>query len=116
MSFRFVGLLDTITRVRGVHGAMLVAADDGVVVAESLMEGVRGNAVAALAASLVKRLHRAAEASGVGTPYFVHLQAEEGVLLTVPAGDGMVLVVVGEADVNVGLARLEMLRAVEGIA
>ena len=41
-----------ITSVRGVRGAMVVAGADGLVVAESLMEGIKGAAVAALAASL----------------------------------------------------------------
>lgn len=116
MSSRLLRQLDGVTRVRGVRGAMLVAADDGLVVAESLMEGVRGNAVAALAASLVKRMGNAARSSGAGSPQFVHLQGERGVLLSVPAPDGMVLVVIGEADLNVGLARLAMLRAIEGMA
>ena len=113
---RFRRLLDVITRVRGVRGAMLVAVDDGLVVAESLMEGVRGNAVAALAASLMKRFGRAARAGGVGTPHFLHLQALDGTLLMVPAPEDMLLVAVAEAEVNVGLVRLEMLRAVEEVA
>jgi predicted regulator of Ras-like GTPase activity (Roadblock/LC7/MglB family) len=35
-------VLDRVNAVRGVRGAVLVAADDGIVVAESLMEGVDG--------------------------------------------------------------------------
>lgn len=112
----FARLLDTITRVPRVRGAMLVAADDGLVVSEALMEGVRGNAVAALTASLVKRLGYASAACGTGSPMFVHLQATEGTLLAVPAAGELLLVVVADADVNVGLARLEMLRAVESVA
>ncbi|HEU5467291.1 MAG TPA: roadblock/LC7 domain-containing protein, partial [Gemmatimonadales bacterium] len=54
-----------ITSVRGVRGAMVVAGADGLVVAESLMEGIKGAAVAALAASLATRLGRAMEAGGV---------------------------------------------------
>lgn len=116
MTMRFRRLLDAITRVRGVRGAMLVAVDDGLVVAESLMEGVRGNAVAALAASLMHRFRRAAEPGGIGPPHFLHLQATEGTLLAVPAVPDMLLVAVADADVNVGLVRLEMLRAVEDVA
>lgn len=116
MSFAYRRLLEAITRVRGVRGAMLVAAADGLIVAEALMEGVRGNAVAALAASLTKRVGSAAEASGVGLPHFLQLQATEGVLLAVPAGQDLLLVTVADPDVNVGLARLEMLRAVEALA
>lgn len=115
MSVVYRRLLETITRVRGVRGAMLVAAQDGLIVAESLMEGVRGNAVAALAASLATKVGNAAAASGVGLPHFVQLQATAGTLLTVPVGEDLLLVAVADADVNIGLTRLEMLRAVEAM-
>ncbi|HYT04373.1 MAG TPA: roadblock/LC7 domain-containing protein [Gemmatimonadales bacterium] len=105
--------LDLVTRVRGVRGAMLVSGDDGLVVAEQLMEGIKGTAVAALAASLANRLRRAMEAAGVGASLFWHLQAERGALLVVGATSGILVVAVAEPDVNVGLVRLELLRAAE---
>lgn len=107
--------LDLITRVRGVRGAMLVAGDDGLVVAEQLMEGIKGSAVAALAASLAGRLRRAMEAAGVGASVFWHLQADHGTLLVVPAASGILVVAVAEPDVNIGLVRLELLRAAEAV-
>ena len=116
MTTRFQTALDRVTRVRGVRGAMLVGGDDGLVVAESLMEGVRGNAVAALAASLAKRFRRASETAACGPPEFLHLQGTQGSLLASPAPSGMLLVVVAEADINVGLARLEMRKAGEAVA
>ena len=106
-------VLDLVTRVHGVRGAMLVAGDDGLVVAEQLMEGIKGPAVAALAASLATRLRRALEAAGVGAGQFWHLQAEQGALLVVPTSGGTLVVAVAEPDVNVGLVRLELLRAAE---
>jgi len=107
--------LDLVTRVRGVRGAMLVSADDGLIVAEQLMEGIKGSAVAALAASLAGRLRRAMEAAGLGTSVFWHLQADQGTLLVVPAASGMLVVAVAEPDVNIGLVRLELLRAGEAV-
>jgi len=109
--------LDLVTRVRGVRGAMLVSAEDGLVVAEQLMEGIKGGAVAALAASLAGRLRRAMEAAGTGTSVFWHLQAEQGALLVVPgdASAGILVVAVAEPDVNIGLVRLELLRAAEAV-
>jgi predicted regulator of Ras-like GTPase activity (Roadblock/LC7/MglB family) len=111
--------LDLITRVRGVRGAMLVSEEDGLVVAEQLMEGIKGGAVAALAASLAGRLRRAMEAAGTGTSVFWHLQAEQGAILVVPGGDsqggGILVVAVAEPDVNIGLVRLELLRAAESV-
>lgn len=107
-------VLDGVTRVRGVRGAMLVASEDGLVVAEQLMEGIKGSAVAALAASLAGRLRRAMLAAGLGPSQFWHLQCEDGALLVVPGKQESLLVVaVTERDVNVGLVRLELLRAAE---
>jgi predicted regulator of Ras-like GTPase activity (Roadblock/LC7/MglB family) len=108
--------LDLITRVRGVRGAMLVSGDDGLVIAEQLMEGIKGSAVAALAASLAGRLRRAMDAAGLGETVFWHLQADHGTLLVVPAASGILVVAVAEPDVNIGLVRLELLRAVEAVA
>jgi predicted regulator of Ras-like GTPase activity (Roadblock/LC7/MglB family) len=116
MTAAFKQVLDLITRVRGVRGAMLVSGDDGLVVAEQLMEGIKGTAVAALAASLAGRLRRAMEAAGIGASVFWHLQAEHGALLVVPAASGILVVAVTEPDVNVGLVRLELLRAAEAAA
>lgn len=107
--------LDLVTRVRGVRGAMLVAGGDGLVVAEQLSEGIKGAAVAALAASLAHRLRRAMGAAGVGTSLFWHLQCDEGALLVVPAASGILVVAVAAPDVNVGLVRLELLRAAEAV-
>lgn len=116
MSARLDAALDRVTRVRGVQGALLVSADDGLVVAEALMEGIRGNAVAALAAALAARLGKAVRAAGAGEPRFVHLAADRGALLLLPAGEGLLLVAITDDAVNVGLARLELQRAAEGIA
>ncbi|MDH4044119.1 MAG: roadblock/LC7 domain-containing protein [Gemmatimonadota bacterium] len=113
---RMYDALDRITRVRGVRGAMVVSAEDGLVVGEAVMEGVRGNAVAALAASLAARLGRAAGAAEAGAQRFVHLQAEVGAMLLMPGADGLVIVAVTDQHVNVGLVRLEMQRMVEDIA
>ena len=92
-------------RVRGVRGALLVAGDDGLVIAEQLMEGIKGSALAALAASLGTKLRRAMEGAGVGAGQFWHLQAEQGALLAVPADSGVLVVAVADPDVNVGLER-----------
>jgi predicted regulator of Ras-like GTPase activity (Roadblock/LC7/MglB family) len=113
VSESFERALDGITRVRGVRAALMVTGEDGLVIADTVMEGVRRDAVAALAASLSTRMTKAAARAGVGEQQFLHLQAEQGALLTMPASDGVLVVVLAEKEVNVGLVRLEMLRAVE---
>ena len=57
--------LDRVTRVPGVRGALVVAATDGLVVAAQLMDGIDGQAAAALTGSLVGRLGRTAESAGL---------------------------------------------------
>ena len=111
MSARYREALERVSAVRGVQGSMLVSASDGLVVAESLMEGVDGRAVAALAASLAGRLGRTTESAGLSAPRVVHLRAERGSLLAVPAADDLLVVAVMRADANIGLARLEMIAA-----
>ena len=89
--------LERVTRVAGIRGAMLVSESDGLVVAEALAEGLEGAAVAALAASLTLRLRRTAQTAGLAVPAVVQLKAETGTLITVPAGDDLLLVAVAIA-------------------
>lgn len=104
--------LDRLSRVRGVSGSMFVAADDGLAVAQLLMDGVNGKALAAFAASLARKVSGAAAATDAGRVKFIQMQAAGGVLL-VCTGTELLVAVVADAGVNVGLARLEMMRAVE---
>ena len=104
-------VLERITRVAGVRGALVASAGDGLVVAEQLMEGVDGRAAAALAGSLVSRLVRTAGAAGRRAPAFVQLRADRGSILAAPGGADLVLIAVAGPDANVGRARLEMLDA-----
>ncbi len=125
MSMRFRGILDTITRVRGVRGAMIVGYQDGLVISDSLMEDVRGNALAALTSSLIKHVANATSASGAGAPQFLHVQAARGALLAVVGGRGggggegggaeILVVAIADPSVNVGLVRLELIRAAEAV-
>ncbi len=107
--------LDRVSGIRGVRGAMLVSAPDGLVVADSLMDGIDGQAIAALASSLVGRLGRATRAAGMPAPELVHLRAEFGSVLAVPAGAEILVVAVTSRDANLGLARLEMLEVARGL-
>ncbi len=115
MSMRFRGILDTITRVRGVRGAMIVGYQDGLIISDSLMEDVRGNAVAALTSSLTKQVANATSASGAGAPQFLHVQAARGALLAVVRDAEILVVAIADPSVNVGLVRLELIRAAEAV-
>lgn len=108
--------LERVTQVPGVRGSLLISGDDGLVVAERLMEGIDGRAVAALAASLVQRLGRAVDGAGLRSPTFVHLRSNDGSVLAAPGRDDLVLVAVANVDANLGRARIEMLDAVGRLA
>jgi predicted regulator of Ras-like GTPase activity (Roadblock/LC7/MglB family) len=108
--------LDRVTRVSGVRGALVVAAADGLVVAEQLMDGVDGQAAAALTGSLVGRLTRTATSAGLRPPAFVHLRGDTGSVLAAPGPEDLVLVAVVGPDANLGLARLEMIEAARQLA
>jgi predicted regulator of Ras-like GTPase activity (Roadblock/LC7/MglB family) len=111
----FTAVLDTLIRQRGVRGSLVVSAGDGIPVDSNLQFGQDGNRVAALAASLYRKARRSAQAAGLGGTGFMQLEAETGRLCII-GGDEIVLVVVAERSANVGLIRVEMLRAAEALA
>lgn len=106
--------LESLSRVHGVAGAMVVEAEAGVPVLEELAEGVRGGAVAALTASLYRRTAEAAGAAGFGSVTTLQLEAESGHVLAAGAGE-LILVVIAERDASLGMLRLELARAAEAL-
>jgi predicted regulator of Ras-like GTPase activity (Roadblock/LC7/MglB family) len=108
----FADTLAQLTRQRGVLGSMVVSEADGIIVDSNLQIGVKGNVVAALAASLYRKARLSAQAAGLGTAAFLQLEAQRGRVCAVGRGD-LLLVTVAESRANVGLIRVEMLRAVE---
>ncbi len=112
MTPQYAPLLDALTRLRGIRGALVVSGEDGLVVAESLIGGLKGGALAAVSATLASRAAELSGKSGFGVPRFLHLQGDDGALLIAPAAD-LLLVAVAGRDVPLGLLRLEMLRTAE---
>lgn len=104
--------LERVTQVPGVRGSLVISAADGLVVAERLMDGIDGRAIAALAGSLIQRLGRATLGAGMRIPTFVHLRGNQGSVLAAPGRNDLVLVALTGLDANLGLARVEMLDAV----
>lgn len=115
MSTPFTVVLDALTRNRGVRAGLVVSASDGITIDSNLQIGQDGNRVAALAASLYRKARKSAAAAGFGATGFMQLEAESGRLCLI-GGDEIVLVVVADSSANVGLIRVEMLRAAESLA
>jgi len=110
VSTAFTPMLDALTKQRGVRASLVVGADDGVTIDSNMQIGQESTRVAALAASLYRKARRSAKAAGLGATGFMQLEAEAGRLCII-GGDEIVLIVVADRDANIGLIRVEMLRA-----
>lgn len=103
---RWEGMLREITGIMGVRGALIVSADDGLVVAESAMDGLETTDVAAFAAALISRAQRTAHAMRCAPPTRVHVSAESGTLFAVAGAEPLWLVAVADTSVELGRLRL----------
>lgn len=111
------GVIERLSRQRGVRASLIVSENDGLVVDSSLRfgEGEDGERVAALAASIYRKARLSADAAHLGAVSFLQLDADRGRLCAVGRGD-LVLVVVAEPSANVGLIRVELFKALETLA
>ena len=114
MTSPFAPILGSLVKQRGVLGSMIVSESDGIIIDSQLQLGVRGNVVAALTASLYRKARLSSAAAGFGDAGFLQLEAEEGRVCAI-GRDDLLLVTMAEARANVGLIRVEMLRALEAI-
>ena len=111
----YTRVLDAFSRQRGVRASLVVSAIDGITIESNLQIGEDGSRVAALAASLYRKARKSAIAAGLGSTGFLQLEAEDGRLCLL-GGEDVILVVVTQREANVGLVRVEMLRAAEALA
>jgi predicted regulator of Ras-like GTPase activity (Roadblock/LC7/MglB family) len=116
MSSPFGALLESLTRQRGVRASLIVSENDGLVVDSNLRFGQDGDRVAALAASLYRKARLSAVAARLGSVSFLQLDAERGRVCAAGGRGDLVIVVVADPTANVGLIRVELLRALESLA
>ena len=115
MRKNFEDALDRLSRVAGVRGAMLVDAQAGVTIVAEMAEGIAGPAVAAMAASLVKRAQKATTTAKFGALRTIQLEGADGHLLIANHGD-IVAVAVTRPDAQLGLVRVEIRGALEALS
>ena len=114
MGSPFQGMLESLMRHRGALATMIVDEHEGMIVDALLQIGQEGDRVAALAASLHRKARQSADAAGLGAVSFMQLEARDGHICA--AGrDNLVLVVVLAPTANIGLVRVEMLKAVQAL-
>ncbi len=106
------GVLDRLTRVPGVQGAMVVDAEAGVPVLSQLAAGVKETALAAMSGALFTRTADASGSAGYGALRVMQLEAKEGSVVVAGAGP-LLVVVLTEADARLGLVRVQAERAAE---
>jgi predicted regulator of Ras-like GTPase activity (Roadblock/LC7/MglB family) len=110
----FSSVLQSIARQRGITAVLIVNERDGIVVDGHLHVGSAEDKIAALAALLYRKARLASQAAGMGNTSFMQLEAPKGRIFAIGAGD-VVLVIVASHSVNVGMVRMEMLRAVPAV-
>ena len=109
----------TLSHVSGVIAAIVVGASDGLIIEASAVMGAAAGAddprkhTAALAAYLYSKVTRASHAARLGSPAFMRLEAEQGHICVVGAGD-VVLVTIVTPKANLGRVRLDMMTAAKG--
>jgi predicted regulator of Ras-like GTPase activity (Roadblock/LC7/MglB family) len=113
MSVRYAPVLEALSRQRGVRASLIVSEYDGLVVDSSLRFGQDGDRVAALAASLYRKARLSATAARLGSVSFLHVDAENGRICAAGGRGDLVIVVVADLTTNVGLIRVELLKALE---
>jgi predicted regulator of Ras-like GTPase activity (Roadblock/LC7/MglB family) len=99
-------VLGSVTAVRGVRGALVISADDGLVVHQAAMEGLDTADVAALASALVRRSESLSTALGAAAVRLCTLAAERGSVIAARGDAGLWLVAVTEPDAELGRLRL----------
>jgi predicted regulator of Ras-like GTPase activity (Roadblock/LC7/MglB family) len=109
----YAPVLEALTRQRGVRASLIVSESDGLVVDSNLRFGQDGERIAALAASMYRKARLSAAAARLGAVVFLQLDAERGRICAAGGRSDLVLVVVADAAANVGLIRVELLRALE---
>ena len=114
MSDIFTEVVERLSRVTGVRGALVVETDAGVPITAELAEGVDGDVVSALAASLFRRTNKAAQTAAFGNLRTLQLEADVGHVIVADGGD-VLIVVIAEKNAQLGLVRLEAHRAAEAL-
>lgn len=103
---RWQQMLRDVTAVHGVRGALVISAEDGLVVHQAAVEGLETSDVAALASALVRRTDSLASALSGDAVRLCTLVAERGTLIAARGSAGLWVVAVADPDAELGRLRL----------
>lgn len=102
-------ILEVLNKTTGIVGSMVVGRD-GIVIAADLNTGVEEETIGALAASITANVEKSLERLKTSPLQQVTIESDNAKLFFTDVKIGL-LVVVAEADVNIGLVRLEIRNA-----
>jgi predicted regulator of Ras-like GTPase activity (Roadblock/LC7/MglB family) len=106
--------LDDLDEVQSVKGAAVVRRD-GLLIASNMGDNINDDQVGAMTASTVGSGETASEALEMGDVEAVTIEAKKGKLVATGAGDEGIVAVLTDEDVNMGLVKVEMEKAVDKI-
>jgi predicted regulator of Ras-like GTPase activity (Roadblock/LC7/MglB family) len=106
-------ILEELNKTTGINGSMIVG-QDGIVIAADLNSQLQGEAVGALAASILDTVKKSMERLSNEDLKQVTVEASKGKLFLNDVGLG-ILAVTTDPQVNVGMVRLEIKNAAEKI-
>jgi predicted regulator of Ras-like GTPase activity (Roadblock/LC7/MglB family) len=107
--------LGTLSRLRGVRGALVASERDGLAVESVSQVAVDVEALAAFATSLYRRARQTAGAAGFGEALLVSLDAADGRVVAAARGD-LIVIAMAERDTHPGLLRVALLKALAALA
>ena len=105
---RWSALLAEVTGIAGVRAAVVVAAEDGLVVHEAAMDELPTDDLAALASSVVRRAGELLAALGNDRLRLCTLVAERGTVVAAQGAQGLWLVALADPDTELGRLRLQL--------
>ena len=95
--------------------SLIVSESDALIVDTALRFGQDRYRVAALSASLYRKARLSAGAAWLGNVAFLQLDADRGCICVAGGRGDLIVVVVADPAANVGLIRVELLKAVESL-
>lgn len=95
---------------------VLLASNEGLPIAHSLVAGIDPNRVAAMAAASALLGRRISENMGVGALAEVAVRGDDGIMFVYAAGPKAMLAIIGPQGANAGLVHIEGRLAAQDIA
>jgi len=103
-------ILQNLRMIGDIVGSAVISIE-GLLIASDIGDEVEGEAFAAMSAAMQGAAETAVQELKQGTLKQIIIEAEQGKMITISAGEKAILVILAKAEINLGLALLELGRA-----